>query len=91
MTIGGFISLVCIVIAASRLRAGGPAGARDFSCLHNVQTVSGTDLVSAQWVLGVKWRGLDSDHRCLVQRLRMIAVYLHSPIRLYGIIYYSQG
>jgi hypothetical protein len=47
MTVGGFLSLVYVVIAY-RPRAEEPAGASDFSLLHNV----GTDPVSVQWVPG---------------------------------------
>jgi hypothetical protein len=43
-----------------------------------------------QWVpedvsLGVKRQGREADHSPLMPRLRMVELYLHCPIRLYGV------
>jgi hypothetical protein len=72
------------------------AGARDFSLLHNVHTDRGAH--SASYTMGtgccfqgVKRPGREADH--LVPRLRMMELYLHSPICLHGIVvsYLSKG
>jgi hypothetical protein len=44
-----------------------------------------------QWVRGalsprIKWRGLEAHHSHLVTRLRMMELYLHSPIQFYGVV-----
>jgi hypothetical protein len=67
------------------------AGVRNFSHLHNVHTSSGAHPV--QWILvavssAVMQQGREPDRpltpiycRCL----RMVQLYLHSPIRLHGV------
>jgi hypothetical protein len=68
-----------------------PAGARDFSLLHSIQTSCrvhpasypmGTEEVSR----GVKRPGREADHKPhLVPRSRMVELYLHSLLRLHGV------
>jgi hypothetical protein len=51
--------------------------AGEFSLPHSVQTDSGADPI--QWVPG-------TNHLLVVPRIRMIKLYLHSPIHLHGVI-----
>jgi hypothetical protein len=70
-----------------------PAGVRDFSLLHSVQTGSSTHPASypvgkGTLSLGVKWgTGVKlTTHLHLVLRVRTLELYLHSPIRLHGVV-----
>jgi hypothetical protein len=65
-------------------------GARDFF-LHSIQTGSGVHQASypigtGTLSPGVKRPGRESDHPHLVPRSRMMALYLHSPLRLHGVV-----
>jgi hypothetical protein len=77
------------------LRAGRPGidsrQGHDFSLLHSIQTGSGTHTASypmntGHLSPGVKRPGREGDHLQLVQRLRVVEPYLHSPICLHGIV-----
>jgi hypothetical protein len=69
-----------------------PAVVRDFSVLHSVQTVSDTH--SASYPVGagahspgVSGRGMKlTIHLHLEPRTRMVELYLHSLIRLHGVV-----
>jgi hypothetical protein len=71
-----------------------PAGATYFPLPHSVQTGSEVHQNSSTTGTGLFPRivKLTTNLR-LVQRSRMVAMYLHSPIRLYGVVlnYLSPG
>jgi hypothetical protein len=70
------------------------AGGRDFYffLLHSIQTGSGAHSASClvgtgAHSLGLKWRRREADTQLhLVLRARMVELYLHSPIRLHGVL-----
>jgi hypothetical protein len=60
---------------------------------HRVQNVSGAHQPPIQWVpgalsLGVKWPGSESDHSppFSAEIKECVELYLHSPIRLHGVV-----
>jgi hypothetical protein len=59
-----------------------PVGAGDFSLPRIVQTGSGAR--PASYIVGTGSVKL-STHLDLVPRLRMVELYLHTPIRLHGV------
>jgi hypothetical protein len=65
-------------------------GARDISLLNSVQTGSGAH--QAPYPISNVYRGLTpqfvkpATHLHLMPRLRMVELYLHSLIRLYGVV-----
>jgi hypothetical protein len=70
-----------------------PAGARNFSLQHHVQTGFGAHPASSpiQWVpgalsLGVKWPGREADHSppSSAEVKECVEIYLHSPNRPSG-------
>jgi hypothetical protein len=70
-----------------------PVGAEDFSPLHVVQTCSEAQRISyprGYWGFfpeGEISRGMKlTTHLSLSQRARIVELYLHSPIRLHGIV-----
>jgi hypothetical protein len=60
-----------------------PAGARDFSLLHSIQTDSGTH--QASFPMGVRRPWRQADHLHLVPMSRMVELYLSFPIRLHWV------
>jgi hypothetical protein len=66
---------------------------RDFSLLYIVQADSGAHPSSIQWVswaISLEESVRDAKlttHLLLVPRSRMVELYLHSPIRLHGLVF----
>jgi hypothetical protein len=70
-----------------------PARAGNFSLRHSVQVGSGAQSASFQWVpgaltLGVKRPGREADHSppFSVEVKECAELYLHSSIRLHGVV-----
>jgi hypothetical protein len=70
-----------------------PIGARNFSLLHNAQTGSGVYPDCYTVVIGGCFPEVKvpegvklTTHLQLVPMSKMVEVYLHSPIRLHGIV-----
>jgi hypothetical protein len=70
-----------------------PVGAGNFSLHHRVQSGSGAHPAPIQWVpgalsLGVKWPGNEADHSfpSSAEVKDFVELYLHSPIRLHGVV-----
>jgi hypothetical protein len=93
-------TIICLFINCSHLWVKGwtagvrfQAGARDFSLLHRVQTCSGAHPAYYPMGTGVSFprgcsgRGVKLTIALhLVLRSSMMELYLHSPIRLHGVV-----
>jgi hypothetical protein len=70
-----------------------PAEAGNFSLRHHVQNGSGPAKPPMQWVpaapsLGVKRPGREADHSppSIAEVKECVELYIHSPIRLHGMV-----
>jgi hypothetical protein len=78
------VVVVVVVVAAPRF----PAGERDIYFVTNVQTDSGGTQHRRLFLRGRSVRSMRlTTHFHLMSRLRLVKkLYLHSPIRLHGIV-----
>jgi hypothetical protein len=68
-----------------------PGSSRNFSLLHVIQTGSWAHPAFypkgiGGFFSGIKRVGREADHSHLVARSIMVKLYLHSPIRLHGVL-----
>jgi hypothetical protein len=61
-------------------------GPRDFSVLHSAQTGPGTHPASSPMATGGRGVKLTTHHH-LEPRSRIVELYLHSPVRLHGVVH----